>query len=50
MRARLERAAVSVRMCGSTPMMTTNDLRSDNMGSATADDMPTFSTARAHLC
>jgi hypothetical protein len=38
--------AVWVRLCGSTPMMTTNDLRTDKMGSATADDMPTFSTAR----
>ena len=46
MRARLERAGGMGPHVGATPMMTTNDLRSDNMGSGTADDTPTFSTAR----
>ena len=40
--------AVWVRLCGSTPMMAMNDLRSDTMGSGTAGDMPTSSTGREH--
>ena len=38
--------AVWVRLCGSIPMMTTHDLRSDTTGSGTAGDMPTSSTRR----